>query len=302
MSLKQFTDVEVFVRVVEMGSYAAASKHMGISRSHASRLITQLETRLGVRLLHRSTRRISTTHTGLTFYEAASPLLESMKHAEARASAERDEVVGTLRVSLPVSFGRRYLSAQLAAFQKRFPELSVLVDLTDRKVDLVAEGYDLAVRGGAVENNSLVAKRLWPFRVVAVGAPEYLDNANAINRPADLSRHRCLLYSGMANPRAWRFKRGKEETVVNVNGPVTSNSTDAILDCALAGLGVAYLPDFEVHEHLASGRLRAVLKSHEPLALHFWAVRPHRSHLPARVRACLEFLGDLWPTTPWSAA
>ncbi len=302
MSLKQLTDVEVFVRVVEAGSYASASKLLGISRSHASRLVTQLETRLGVRLLHRSTRRISTTHTGLTFFETASPLLESMRHAEARASAERDEVVGTLRVSLPVSFGRRYLSAEIANFQKRFPELNSLVDLTDRKVDLVAEGYDLAVRGGTIENNSLVAKRLWSFRVLAVGSPTYLDGAPPINRPTDLAKHRCLIYSGMANPRAWRFKKGKEETVVNVNGPVTSNSTDALLDGALAGLGLVYLPDFEVHDHLASGRLRTVIKTHEPITQYFWAVRPHRTHLPARVRAFLEFLGELWPTPPWSEA
>ncbi|MBM4390122.1 MAG: LysR family transcriptional regulator [Deltaproteobacteria bacterium] len=301
MSPKQFTDLEVFVRVVETGSYASASKQLGISRSHASRLVTHLETRLGVRLLHRSTRRISTTHTGLTFFEAVSPLLDSLRHAEARASAERDEVVGTLRVSLPASLGRRYLSAEFASFQTRFPGLDLLVDLTDRKVDLVAEGYDLAVRGGTIEHNSLVAKRLWPFRVLAVAAPAYLGCAPPIKRPADLAKHRCLLYSGMFNTRAWRFKKGKDETVVNVGGPVTSNSTDAILDCALAGTGVAYLPDFEVHEHLASGRLQEVITTHEPITQYFWAVRPHRTHLPARVRACLEFLGQLWPTSPWSA-
>ena len=300
MPAKLYTDVEVFVRVVECGSYATAAKALDISRSHASRLVTQLEARLGVRLLHRTTRKISTTHTGQTFYETSAPLLESLRSAEARAAAERDEVVGTLRVSLPVSFGRRYLAAEVAQFQRRFPGLDAQVDLTDRKVDLVGEGYDLAVRGGTIENASLVAKRLWPFRVLVVAAPDYLAAAPALAKPTDLVRHKCLVYSGMSNPKVWRFKQGKDEISVTVTGRVLSNSTDAILENALAGLGVAYLPDFEVRDYLASGRLRQVVKNHDGLAQHFWAVRPHRTHLPARVRAFLEFLADLWPVPPWT--
>lgn len=299
MPAKMYTDVEVFVRVVECGSYATAAKALEISRSHASRLVTQLETRLGVRLLHRTTRKISTTHTGQTFYETSAPLLESLRSAEARAAAERDEVVGTLRISLPVSFGRRYLAAQLAQFQLRFPGLDAQVDLTDRKVDLVGEGYDLAVRGGTIENASLVAKRLWPFKVLVVASPTYLAGAGALAKPTDLVRHRCLVYSGMSNPRVWRFKQGKDEISVTVQGPLTSNSTDAIIDNALAGLGVAYLPEFEVREYLNEGRLKQVLRNHDGLAQHFWAVRPHRTHLPARVRACLDFLAELWPAPPW---
>ena len=298
--MKQLTDVEVFVRVVETGSYAAAAKAMDISRSHASRMVTALEGRLGVRLLHRTTRRVSTTQTGLAFYEASSPLLEALAGAEARATAERDDIAGTLRVSVPVSLGRRYLAAPIAAFQLRHPGLGMVIEMTDRKVDLVAEAFDVAIRGGSVENASLVAKRLWPFRVGVWAAPTYVAKHGAPATPAELSKHRALLYSGSTHPRQWRLRNGTEEVVVNLHGPLLANSADYLLSAALGGLGVVSLPDFETNEAASRGDLVRLLPKWEGQAAFFWAVRPHRTHLPARVRAFLDFVGELWTEAPWS--
>ncbi len=297
--MRQLSDVEVFVRVVDSGSYATAAKALDISRSHASRMVTALEARLGVRLLHRTTRRISTTQTGQTFYETCSPLLEALAAAEARAAAERDEVVGTLRISVPAHFGHQYLAAQIAKFQRKYPSLDTVVDYSDRKVDLVAEGFDLAIRGGSVENSSLVAKRLWPFRMGIWASPRYLAEHPAPRTPTDLAAHRCLIYSGTAQPRQWRLRRGDEELAVAVNGPMTSSSTQAIVLAATEGLGIALMPDFAVAPQVTAGALVPVLPDYSGSSGHFWAVRPHRTHLPARVRLFIDFLGSLWPDPPW---
>lgn len=297
--MRQLSDVVVFVRVVDSGSYATAAKALGISRSHASRMVTALEARLGVRLLHRTTRRISTTQTGQTFYETCSPLLEALTAAEARAAAERDEVVGTLRISVPAHFGHTYLAAQIARFQQKYPSLETVVDYSDRKVDLVAEGFDLAIRGGTVENASLVAKRLWSFRMAAWASPLYLAAHAAPRVPGDLVTHRCLLYSGTAHPRQWRFRKGDEEVGVVVNGPMASSSSQALVLAAAEGLGVVFLPDFAVAAQVASGQLVRVLPEYAGNGGHFWAVRPHRTHLPARVRLFIEFLTNLWPDPSW---
>jgi DNA-binding transcriptional LysR family regulator len=296
---KQLTDVEVFVRVVDAGSYATAARALEISRSHASRMVAALEARLGVRLLHRTTRRISTTQTGQTLYETTAPLLEALGAAEARATAERDDIVGTLRVTVPASFGRLYLGRRIAEFQLRHPDLSMVLDMTDRKVDLVAEAYDVAVRGGSVDNGSLVAKRLWSFRSRLWASPAYLKEKGAPRTPAELAEHRCLIYMGSAQPRQWKLKRGETEATVNVSGPLASNASDALLAGAMAGMGIVLLPDFETAEHAPAGRIVPVLAGWETTPMHFWAVRPHRTHLPARVRAFLDFLQDLWPTPPW---
>ena len=299
--MKPLTDVEVFVRVVDTGSYAAAAAALDISRSHASRMVTALEARLGVRLLHRTTRRVSTTQTGQAFYEASAPLLEAISGAEARAAAERDDIVGTLRISVPVSLGRRYLAPPLAAFQSRYPGLNMMIEMTDRKVDLIAESFDVAIRGGSVDNASLVAKRLWPFRVGAWAAPAYIAERGTPKNPAELAKHRCLIYSGSTQPRQWRLRNGIEELAVNISGPLTANSADYLVSAGRAGLGIVFLPDFETNEAATGGELVRILPSWEGAASFFWAVRPHRTHLPARVRAFLDFIGELWSEPPWTA-
>lgn len=298
--MRQLSDVDVFVRVVDAGSYATAAKALGISRSHASRMVSALEARLGVRLLHRTTRRISTTQTGQTFYETCSPLLEALTAAEARAAAERDDVVGTLRISAPAHLGLHYLAAPIARFQAQYPGLETVIDYSDRKVDLVAEGFDLAIRGGSVENSSLVAKRLWPIRMGVSGSPRYFEVNGHPRHPTDLTQHRCLLYAHNSQPRQWRLHRGDEEVVVTVNGPMISTSTEALTVAGREGLGLVFLPDFAVARMAASGELRPTLTGWAGPSSWFWALRPHRTHLPARLRLFIDFLSTLWTEPPWA--
>ena len=298
--MKQLTDLDVFVRVVEAASYATAAKALGISRSHASRMVTALEGRLGVRLLHRTTRRVSTTQTGQTLYESCAPLLDALTTAESRAASERDDVVGTLRVSAPAQFGLRYLAEPIVRFQKQHPGLDTILDFTDRKVDLVAEGVDVAIRGGTVDNPSLVAKRLWPIQIACYASPEYVAQHPPPTTPAGLVGHRALLFGQSALPRQWRLQRDGDEAVVTVNGPLMSTSSEAIVIAAKAGLGIAYLPDSVLSDAVLRGELVRVLPDWAAPTMHYWAVRPHRTHLPARVRLFMEFLSGLYPNPPWS--
>lgn len=298
--MRQLSDVDVFVRVVDAGSYATAAKSLGISRSHASRMVSALEARLGVRLLHRTTRRISTTQTGQTFYETCSPLLEALAAAEARAAAERDDVVGTLRISAPAHLGLHYLAGPIARFQAQYPGLETVIDYSDRKVDLVAEGFDLAIRGGTVENSSLVAKRLWPIRVGVFAAPKYLAAHGTPKHPSELTSHRCLLYANSNQPRQWRLQKGDVEVVAAVTGPMSSTSSEALTLAAREGLGLVCLPDFAVARLVAAGELVPALPGWVGPASWFWALRPHRTHLPARLRLFIDFLTALWPEPPWA--
>ncbi len=298
--MKQMTDLDVFVRVVEAASYATAAKALGISRSHASRMVTGLEARLGVRLLHRTTRRVSPTQTGQSLYESCAPLLDALASAESRAASERDDVVGTLRISAPAQFGLRYLAAPFIEFQKRHPGLHTVLDFSDRKVDLIAEGVDLAIRGGSVDNPSLVAKRLWPFQIACYAAPAYIAEHPLPTTPAGLAGHRALLFGPSALPRVWRLQRNGDEVVISVNGPLMSTSSEAIVVAAKMGLGIAYLPDSVLSDEVARGELVRVLPGWSGPSSHYWAVRPHRTHLPARVRLFIEFLSGLYADPPWS--
>ena len=299
---RQLSDVEVFVRVVEAGGYAAAAQALGVSRSHASRLVSGLEARLGMRLLNRTTRRVVPTQTGRTFYAECAPLIEALIAAEARAASERAEAVGVLRVSLPAHFGQDYLGPPLARFQDVHPGLDMLLDYSDRKVDIVADGFDVAVRGGSVDDSSLVARRLWPFSARTYASPAYLAANGPLRSPAHLSEHRCLLYAHATRPRDWRLHRGAEEVPVLVSGSTSSTSTRALAEAAAAGRGVVYLPDFAVKGHVDRGELVRVLPEWGSPPQWFWAVRTHRSNLPARVRLFVEFLSELWPVPPWAGS
>jgi DNA-binding transcriptional LysR family regulator len=298
----QLIDVEAFVRVVQAGGYAAAAKSLGVSRSHASRLVSGLEARLGVRLLHRTTRRVATTQTGRTFYEAAAPIIDALLAAEARASAEREEVFGILRVSIPLQLGHDYLQEPLARFLDEHPGVEMLVDFTDRKADLVADGFDVAIRGGSADDPNLVARRLWPFNIGVYASPEYVARHGAPSSPAELGHHPCLMFAHLAQPRQWRLQRGEEEALAVVSGPLLATSTSALADAAANGRGVVYLPDFAVKARVDSGALVRVMPDWSGPRQWFWAVRAHRTSLPARMRLFVDYLAQLWDPPPWLLA
>ncbi len=299
--MDRLSDVEVFARVVETASFSNAGRSLGISRSQVSRLIAGLEKRLGVRLLHRTTRKVAPTATGQAFYEASAPLLDGIAAAEARVREEARTPAGTLRVSLPLAFGVRWLNGVLLDFQARHPEVRVIAQFDDRKVDLLAEGLDLAVRGGHVIDGALVARALWPFRLLAAASPAYLARRGVPAEPADLVGHDCLLYGGSARPETWTLIRGDERVDVRVSGPLVYNSGIPLVDAAIAGAGVIVLPDWVMLDALRRGALVRVLPAWEGPGLRFWFVRPDRRHVPERVRAFKDHLLAAFPDPPWLA-
>ena len=293
--------MEVFARVAALGSLSGAARALGMSQTMATKHMAALEGRLGVRLLHRSTRRISLTEPGRRYLENVERILAEVAEADALAAAERLEVTGALRVNAPASFGVREIAPILPEFTKAHPALRIELGLSDRMIDLVEEGWDVAVRIGRVADQNLIARRLASCRLLVVGAPSYLEARGLPRTLADLSTHDCLGYtlSSAAGPREWLF--GAERSVrVPVSGSLQSNDGDALVAAAVAGQGLAYQPSFIVAEDLRAGRLRALTLEVPAAELPgIFAVFPGDRRPPAKVRAFVDFLAARYSPPPW---
>ena len=296
--MSQLIATEAFVTVVEAGSFAAAGERLGISSSYASKLVTRLEDRLGVRLLHRTTRKLTLTEAGAVYHRTCSEGLSLLAHAERDVLALQACPRGRLRVTLPTGLGLTWLAAWLADFACQNPELSLDVVYLDRPVDLVGEGFDLAVRAGQLPDSSLIARRLSRARHLVVASPDYLARAGAVPTPEAMAEHACLLYSGSAAPTRWRLESGDAQRTITVAGPMLANSGAALLQAAIHGLGLAYLPCFHVARALASGAVVRVLPEWSaPIPIH--ALFPSSRHVPAKVRIFIDRLAEHLAEPPW---
>lgn len=298
MSNNRYRDIETFVAVVEAGSFTRAATRMGRSKAGVSRQVRGLEERLGARLLNRTTRSLSLTDAGGALYERASSALAEIRDAEASAAMRQVTPHGLLKVSAPVVFGHRVVAEPLFRLVEQHPNLELDLSFTDRFVDVVAEGFDLVVRIGDLADSSLIARRLGRTRRVVCAAPGYLEGRSVPARPADLLDHSCLLYSQQVSGSSWRFASG---TTVNVRGRVRLDSGEALLRAAVAGLGIAWLPDFYVASHVAEGGLVRLLEEYEVEPLGIWAVYPHRCHLSLKVRLAVDCLATALESTPCRA-
>jgi DNA-binding transcriptional LysR family regulator len=277
----------VFARVVESGSFSAAARALGLSKAGVSKHVSRLEARYGLRLLNRTTRRLSLTEAGRDVYERAARVAEETAAADAAALALTETPRGRLRLTLPTSYGLRRVSPLLPAFLARYPEVGLEVTVSDRHLDLVGEGIDLAIRIGELPDSSLTARRIGESRMIVCAAPAYLDAHGRPARPSDLKGHRCLVYSGAAPPGEWRFAGDK---AVRVAGDLVSDNGDVLIDAACAGLGVCRTPDFLAEAALADGKLESVLEDCETRPLPIYAVHTHGRHPAAKVRAFIDFL------------
>ena len=301
--MDKLTGMAVFARVVEAQSFTAAAAQLGMSRSAVSKAIAGLEDRLGARLLNRTTRRLALTEVGQAFYERCARIVAEAEEAELAVSRLQAAPRGILRLSAPVSFGMLHLASALPDFMRRYPELRVEIDLADRIVDLLEEGYDLAVRIGSLRDSSLIARRLADNHMVLCAAPSYWRRRGKPGEPRELTRHACLTYAYQRTPSEWPFVGPGGRFSVRVDGPLLSNNGDLSLAAALAGLGVAVLPCFLCGSHLAEGRLEAALQDWLPSAGGIHAVYPHGRHLSAKVRAFIDFLVErLGPQPTWETA
>jgi DNA-binding transcriptional LysR family regulator len=289
--MDRFTRLAAFARVVESGSFSAAAAKLGLSRAAASKYVRQLEEHLGVRLLNRTTRRLSLTEEGAAFYERAARILAELEAAEGEASAVAGEARGTLRLSAPVSFGTRHLAPAIAEFLCRHPHVQVALTLDDRFVDLVDDGFDAAIRIGRLADSSLVVRRLCATRLVLSASPGYWRRKGKPRTPAALPLDDCLVYTLQVAGRSWRLlDAAGKETVLQARGALAVNNGDVLREAALAGAGIVLLPDFLVGEDIVAGRLETALPGWRGVELGIQAVWPSGRHLPKRLRLFLDFL------------
>jgi molybdate transport repressor ModE-like protein len=297
-------DLNLFLRVLDLGSISAAARSLDLSVAVASQRLKRLEETLGVRLLHRTTRQLQLTSEGSALAEQGRPLIQDLEALTSSLQQSANEISGTLRVTVPASFGRLYISPWLPEFLERYPRLRLHLDLADQMLDLVSEGFDLAIRIGTLLDSSLVAQRLAQNQRVLCASPDYLKRRGRPKTPDDLAAHDCLLLVGSPGvPDAWQL-RGPDgnEATVRVQGRMESNFGEVIRDAALAGLGIALHSTWHVCEDLRTGRLQQVLPRYHLPDSAIYAVMPQRRLVLPRVRAFVDFLVDRFGTVPpWEA-
>lgn len=289
--MDKLKQLESFVAVAAKGSLTAAAAAEGIAPAVVGRRIDALEERLGVKLLMRTTRRITLTHEGSAFLEDCQRLLADLANAEASVSAGGVKASGYLRITAPAGFGRRHVAPLVPGFVARHPDVKVSLNLSDRLVDIVNEGYDCAVRVGDLPESSLVSVRLADNRRMCVASPQYLARAGTPQHPNDLAHHDCLTLSTEASQtRGWAFTLGGEVNHLRLTGSLSCNDGQVLHDWCLAGLGLAWRSTWEVESHLASGDLVSVLDDFAAPPNGIYAVFAQRKHLPLRVRLWVDHL------------
>lgn len=282
--------METFTRVVELGNFAAAAREAGVARSVVTRQVAALERHLGVKLLNRSTRRLSLTSAGTRYLEKCRVVLNLMEAMESDLAEERAELRGRIRIGLPLSFGLKRIAPLLLEFAERHPEVSLEVDYTDRRLNLIEEGFDLSIRVTARLAPGDVSRRLAGCRITAVASPGYLERHGAPAHPAELAGHECLAYLGDANPNLWSFDTGGRIESFPIRSRLSASNGEALVEAAARGFGITLQPDFIAEEWLADGRVVEVLESFPVPALGVYALLPNGTHMPFRVRVLLEFL------------
>lgn len=282
--------METFVRVVETGSFSEAARRGGISRAVVSKYMLALEEYLGVRLLQRTTRQLHVTAEGTAYYHRCRQILEDIAEAQQAVTNLHATPRGLLRVNAPMSFGTLYLAPAVAEFLSAYPGIEIDLVLNDRFVDLVEEGFDIALRIGTLKDSSLMARWLAPARLVLCASAAYIHCHGMPNVPEDLLDHRCLLYSLMDTPRVWRFSQGEKEKIVKVTGPLQANNGEALRAAVLTGLGLAILPDFLIEQELHAKTLIPLLPEFNLPQLGVYAVYPSNRHMSVKVRKFIDFL------------
>jgi len=294
----RFAALQVFSQVVEAGSFAKAAERLNLSTSATSRLLAELESHLQTRLLNRTTRRVSLTESGRAFYERCVQLLADLDEAEQEAARAAVVPRGTIRLTTSVNFGVRHLAPALAGFTQRHSELRFDVSLSDRMVDLVEEGFDLAIRIGGPGSENLVARKLGETRVVPCASPAYLAARGAPKVPEDLAAHNCFTYEYVTPRSVWKFRDASgNERAVRVSGNLHSNNGDLLAEAAARGAGVVFEPAFIVGPDVRAGRLVPLLQDFEPAPIPIYAVYPSRKHLSAKVRLFVDYLLEFFADT-----
>lgn len=282
--------MRVFAAVAAEGSFTRGARRSGLSIQTASKYVRLLEQRLKAQLFDRTTRSVTLNDTGRAYLERCLELLDQFDEVEAAVRAEHGVLAGRVRITAPTTFGERILVPTLAELLRLHPDLRIELDLTDRRVAIVEEGYDLAVRIGSLEDSALIARRLAPMRVVVCASEDYLERRGEPSHPNELGEHDCIIDTNFRAERQWPFLIGEDIVRVGVDGPFQANTPEAARQMALAGVGIAMSPMYAVNADVVSGRLRVLFADFEALEFGVYAIYPHRRHLSARVRAVVDHL------------
>ena len=285
--------ISVFCKVIETQSFTQAANQQNISVAMASKLVSQLEEHLKTRLLQRTTRKIVPTEAGMLYYQRCQAILLDLSEADSSISNMATSLQGNLLISVPRDFGLLYISPNLPKFIELHPNLHVEIEFEDKRVDLVAEGYDLALRIGYMQDSSLVARKISSSPMHFVASPSYLEARGIPLTPDDLEYHQGLLYKSSLNQVHWQSTKANQIQRYKIQSKVVSNNGMALLEMTKAGLGISNAPDFFVKDALASGELVEILSEYKQQPLDIYVVYPNRRHLPAKVRAFIEFLASL---------
>jgi len=297
--MNSLTGINTFVHVVEIGSFTGAARSLGQTKSSVSKHISKLEDHLGTRLLNRTTRRMSPTEAGTAFYERCRHILSELEDAERAVTDLHATPRGILRINAPMSFSIRYLAPVAADFIKMYPDLHIDLDLNDRLVDVVDEGYDLVVRISHLPDSSLIARKIAPCRRIICASPQYWEKHGKPETPTDLQNHNCLIYKYLASGNEWAFfDADGTSTRVRIEGSFTSNNGDALLSAARQGVGVLATPSFISFDDLKAGYLEPALMNYLDTNASIYAIYPHSRHLSAKVRLFVDYMVEQFGPNP----
>ncbi len=291
--MRLFTAMRVFNTVAAHGNFAAAARELGMSTSSVSRHVMELEDELGVRLLNRTTRRLSLTEQGRQYHERSATILDDLDDLNSLTRDSQAKPTGRLKVTASLTLGESWLVPLLSAFYELYPEVVIVLDISDRLVDLVEEGFDVGIRSGELKESSLISRKLMEIRYIACASPGYCERNGLPEDLKELKQHRCIQYSHPSRGwETWWFDRDGREFDVAIEGIVSVNNTWAVRDLTLEGMGIGYLPDYMVERDIEEGRLLRLFEDYDASVDPVYAVYPHKRYLTAKTRAFVDFLVD----------
>lgn len=296
--MEQITAMRLFTRVVQTGSFSAVARESGISQSSVSKNLAALEAKLGARLLARTSRKLNLTEVGCDYYERCLPILMEIDEAEATVRSMTSNPSGVLRVNVPVSFGQRHVIPRMPEFMRAYPNVKLDIMLLDRQVDLVAEGVDVAIRIGILDDSSLIARRLGDSPRLLVASKSYLQKHGRPNHPDELKNFDCLVYSLLSTGNIWHFLHQGKEFTVGVKGNFQANNGDALQQMALAGAGIMALPKWMSHPYIENGELEPILTEYTLQGFPIQAVYPQNRYVPSKVRSFVSFMQQSFASDP----
>lgn len=298
--MSELEEIRVFVQLVESQSATKAAERMDVAVSAISRRMKDLETRLGVQLVRRTTRRMNLTDSGTLYYRYCRQILDDIDEARQAVTSTKKELSGSLKIATPLTFGASHMAPAIAAFVHSHPEIMIDVDMSDRRVDLIEEGFDLAIRVGELEDSTLIAKRLAPVNHVVCASPDYLNTHGIPTTPDELKDLPALCYSHLKNPDSWQYTTPSgDKGTVKVGVRMQSNNGDALREAAVAGLGLLCEPTFIVHSAVEKGLLKPVLTDYKWYGMNVYAIYPQTRHLSSKVRAFIDFLRHRFGDKPY---